>query len=75
MKVAITGNIGSGKTEVLNIIKRKGYACYSADEINRELQKDYILQEKIIELLELEAFSTKEIAKLIFHDTDRKSVV
>lgn len=36
-KIALTGGIGSGKSEVLSIIKNLGYTVFSCDEINREL--------------------------------------
>ena len=36
-KIAVTGGIGSGKSEVLRIIKNLGLKVFSCDEINREL--------------------------------------
>ena len=72
MKIAITGNIGSGKTEVLNIIKSKGYECYSADEINRELLKKKSIQKKIVALLNLDSFSIAEIARIVFSDESKR---
>ena len=39
-KVAITGGIGSGKSSVCEIIKKKGYPVFSCDEIYAELLKD-----------------------------------
>ncbi len=47
MRIAIIGGIGSGKSTVLNIIKKMGYPVLSADEINRELLDD----EKYVRLL------------------------
>lgn len=38
-KIAITGGIGSGKSEVSKIIKSLGYEVFSCDEINAELLK------------------------------------
>lgn len=37
MKVAITGTIGSGKSEVSNYLRSKGYYVFDADKCNREL--------------------------------------
>lgn len=37
MKIAITGIIGSGKSEVSNIVREKGARVLSADAINKEL--------------------------------------
>lgn len=44
MKVCITGGIGSGKSTVCDLLKKKGYFVVSADEINGELltDKDYL---------------------------------
>lgn len=44
MKIAVTGGIGTGKSEVMKIIKRLGYVTASADEINAALltRPDYI---------------------------------
>ncbi len=44
--IAITGKMGSGKSEVLNIFKNKGYSVLSADKIYHELllEQDFILQ-------------------------------
>ena len=36
-KFAITGGIGSGKSTVAGIIRRRGYAIFSCDEIYKEL--------------------------------------
>lgn len=39
-RVAITGGIGSGKSTVCEIIKKKGYHVFSCDEIYSELLQD-----------------------------------
>ena len=39
-RIAITGGIGSGKTEVVKILRKKGYVVLSADEISREVSND-----------------------------------
>ena len=72
MKVAITGNIGSGKSEVLNIIKNSGYECCSADEINSKLLTKKRIQNKVLELLELDTFSKEEISRTIFSDATKR---
>ncbi len=47
IKIAITGGIGSGKSTVAKIIKSKGFAVYSCDEIYAELLKKSRFIEKI----------------------------
>ncbi|MDE6850387.1 MAG: dephospho-CoA kinase, partial [Clostridia bacterium] len=37
IKIAVTGGIGSGKTTVCNLIKKKGYPVFSCDEVYSEL--------------------------------------
>ncbi len=39
-KIAVTGGIGSGKTEFCNILKKFGYPVFSCDEISHALWKD-----------------------------------
>lgn len=40
MRIAVTGLIGSGKTEIMKAARAMGLACLSADEINAELLND-----------------------------------
>jgi dephospho-CoA kinase len=40
MKIAITGNIGSGKSEVIKFLSLKGYKCISSDQIIKSLYQD-----------------------------------
>ena len=49
MKIAITGNIGSGKSEVIKFLSSVGYKCISSDQIIKSLyqnnqSRDYILK-------------------------------
>ena len=39
-KIAVTGGLGSGKSEFCGILREMGYPVFSCDEINRELWKD-----------------------------------
>ncbi len=48
MKIAITGNIGSGKSEVIKFLKSLNFRCISSDKIisslyNNETKKSSIL--------------------------------
>lgn len=36
-KIAITGGVASGKTAVMNILRKKGFSCVSSDDISSNL--------------------------------------
>ena len=40
IKVGVTGNIGSGKTEFIKFISKLGFFCLSSDNIISKLYKD-----------------------------------
>ena len=75
MKVAITGTIGSGKTEASLYLRNKGYDVFDCDAINKE-----ILDSQSYELLHLdfpECFEDGELnknklASIVFSDEVRK---
>ncbi len=46
-KIAITGGIGSGKSALAEIVRRKGYPVYSCDAIYREIFPQETFQEKL----------------------------
>lgn len=50
MKIAVTGGIGAGKSEVMKIIGEAGYETISADEINARLLQsdDYVKKLQIL---------------------------
>lgn len=39
-KIAVTGGIGSGKSVFCDILREKGYAVFSCDEISKNLRKE-----------------------------------
>ncbi|MBR5191963.1 MAG: dephospho-CoA kinase [Clostridia bacterium] len=53
-QIAITGGIGSGKTEVLNILNERGYHTISCDKITYDL---YLEQSFLLALKELFPFA------------------
>lgn len=72
-KIAITGSIGSGKSTLVNLLKKKGYSVLSADEIVADLYKnDYELINKIQDVVDINIIENnqinKEILKSVFFD-------
>lgn len=66
LKVAIVGNIASGKSTVENFIKNKGYQVYDTDKIAHEILED---NQEI-----QDCFGTndrKELAKIVFSDSSK----
>ncbi len=63
IKVAVTGNIGSGKTEFIKFISKLGFCCISSDAIISKLYKDdrtrKILAPKIVNLLDVKETMVK----------------
>jgi dephospho-CoA kinase len=64
LKVAITGNIGSGKSTFAAYLANEGYPVISADDLAKDiLLKDEIVKSKIIKHFGSGAFSDKSINK------------
>jgi dephospho-CoA kinase len=64
LKVAITGNIGSGKSTFCNFIIEKGYPVINADNISKKiLIEDKNVKEKVIKEFGNESFINNEINK------------
>lgn len=81
MRIAITGKIGSGKTEVCNILKSCGYKVFSADEIYNELitnNSDFVIE--ISEKLGINPIKSgnkillnkKSVSQVIFNDQTKR---
>ena len=49
--IIIAGIIGSGKTEVCNILRTKGYSVYTLDEINEELLLKKHVKNNLVKIL------------------------
>ena len=60
MKIAITGNIGSGKSEVIKFLSLKGYKCISSDQIIKSLYQDNNSREYILKRMNLSHKNYKE---------------
>ena len=74
IKVAITGNIGSGKSLFSNYIEDEGFVVLKADEIGKEvLADDEKVKQKIIKLFGAGSYingkpDTKYLAQNVFSD-------
>ncbi|MDR2047429.1 MAG: dephospho-CoA kinase [Clostridiales bacterium] len=79
MLIAITGGIGSGKSEVLKIIKKYAGNVLSADEINRELLKksDYVkrLLAAFPEAAAGGGVDKKILAGIVFSDGEKRKIL
>jgi len=72
IKVAITGNIASGKSYVQKILEDKGFKVFDADKISHKLLEN---NEKLIikafsdfDITEGEKISRQKLGKLVFND-------
>lgn len=75
MKIAITGTIGSGKTEASIYLRSKGYDVFDCDQVNKEIldTKAYeLLYEDFLECFENKALNKQKLANIVFNDSKRK---
>ena len=64
MKVAITGGIGSGKSFVCSLLKKRGIAVYDCDAAAKRLMRTSPeLQQQLIELIGPEAYGASKPSK------------
>lgn len=77
MKIAITGGIGSGKSTVLSILKKNGFAVFSCDEIYREISKTENYINKVREYFPLVVkqgqIDRKSLGELIFREEQARN--
>lgn len=78
IKVAITGIIGSGKSEVANIVSDLGGFVLSADKINREM----LMDESYLEVLKLhfpeafvDGFDKGKLTSIVFGDDTKRELL
>lgn len=62
-KVAITGSMGSGKSNVANIFKEEGFDVFDADECNRRLLETIEVRKQLGELFP-EVFDDNKLNKM-----------
>ena len=75
MKIAITGTIGSGKTEASNYLRSKGYDVFDCDEVNRNIldTRAYdLLFSDFEECFEGEELNKTKLSEVIFNDINKK---
>ena len=74
IKVAVTGNIGSGKSEFIKFISKLGFSCISSDAIISKLYNDNRSRKIILEKLKLDDHNYKQeiIKKLHNEEFNRK---
>lgn len=72
LKVAITGNIASGKSTVENVLKEKGFSVLDTDDVAHELLLNPIIKKHIIvafyghDILDDGEISRAKLAKIVF---------
>lgn len=79
MITLVTGGIGSGKSEVIKILKQAGKKIIKADEINAELLNDKNYLEKLEKIFP-EAFfdgilNKRRLKEIIFSDNSKREIL
>ncbi len=70
LKVGITGNIASGKSQVEKIISDYGYRVFDLDKTTHSLfENSEILKNKL--KLEFDTFERSEVSKIVFDDKNK----
>ena len=73
--IGLTGGIGSGKTSILNLFKKKNISCFNTDFIAKQLMANE-LKEKIKTLFGTDIYkrgklNRKKISKIVFNDIEK----
>ena len=70
MRIAVTGGIGSGKSEVIKVISSLGYNCISSDEINKSILQNAEYISKIAKnfptAVKNNKIDKRELSKIVF---------
>ena len=75
MKIAITGTIGSGKSETSNYLRSLGCCVFDCDAVNRQLLKERayeLLKEDFPECFIGKELDKKKLTQTVFSDPERK---
>ena len=76
IKVAVTGNIASGKSKVGEILKDLGYKVFDTDKIAHEIlysSKEVLEAFKDYDILENGEISRQKIGNIIFNNQEMKN--
>ena len=78
LKVAIVGNIASGKSTVENIIREKGYTVYDSDKISHDILAGSFAVRKMFaedDILTDGQIDRKKLAKIVFNDREKMKLL
>lgn len=78
LKVAIVGNIASGKSTVENIIREKGYTVYDSDKISHDILAGSFAVRKMFaedDILTDGQIDRKKLAKIVFNDKEKMKLL
>src|SRR5574344_2080648 len=79
LKVAITGNIASGKSVVEKFLIQKGFNVLNTDDVTHELQTKSSVIEQIAQnfegVMENGKISRKKLAKIVISDNSAKQIL
>jgi dephospho-CoA kinase len=72
--IGITGCVASGKTSVLKYLNSKGYPCFSADDVVKQLYSEESIQNSVLNIFpELEnRIDKQKIALIIYTNEDKR---
>ena len=78
-KIAITGGIGSGKSEAIKIIKELGFPVFSCDEIYKEIifSKEYVqrIEENFPTCVKNGIIDRKELSAIVFANREKRDLL
>ena len=79
--LGITGNIGSGKSSVLNIVKNMGNTTYDLDDVAKNFYKnDPNIKNDILEIFpkvksNKNEIDIKKLGKIVFNDSKQSCII